>query len=180
MMNWPNPIRTLRAFRRNEDGNATVEFALLFPLMLMILFATVELGMITLRQVMLDRAMDMTVRDIRLGTGGNMQHDDIRDRICHRTGMIDDCAVSLKLEMVQLDPFNWSGVTSQPDCVDSIEQVDPVNTFVNGASNDLMFLRACMSFDPLFPLWGLGGSMQKDDDGRVRLFASSAFVQEPK
>ena len=79
--------------------------------MLMVLFAAVELGMINYRQIMLDRAMDMTVRDIRLGTGGDMQHDDIRDTICARSGFIKmaECNVSLKLEMVRLDPFNWGG-----------------------------------------------------------------------
>lgn len=174
--------KPLQQFRRDEEGNATVEFAMLFPLMLMVLFASVELGMITFRQIMLDRAMDMTVRDIRLGTGGDMQHDDIRDTICARTSFIDQasCDVSLKLEMVRLDPFNWAGIPPEPDCVDSVEEVDPVLTFTNGASNDLMYLRACVSIEALFPHWGLGKAIRKDDDGRLNLFASSAFVQEPQ
>lgn len=172
--------RSLRRFRKDQDGNASIEFAILFPLMLVILFSSVELGLITLRQIMLDRAMDITVRDIRLGTGGNMQHDDIRDSICARSGFIPNCDVSLKLEMVQLDPFNWAGLSQEPDCVDKVEEVDAVTKFINGDSNDLMFLRACMSFDPIFPFWGLGNSLAKDDDNRVQLYASSAFVQEPK
>ncbi|TNJ41811.1 TadE/TadG family type IV pilus assembly protein [Phaeobacter sp. B1627] len=180
MMRAPALPARLRRFREADDGNATIEFAILFPLMLLVLFASVELGLITVRQIMLERAMDMTVRDIRLGTGGNMQHDDIRDRICARSGFIDDCATSLRLEMVQLDPFAWGGVNSDPDCVSVIEEVEAVTTFVNGGSNDLMFLRACMSFDPVFPHWGLADSMQKDGQGRIRLYASSAFVQEPK
>ena len=172
----------VQKFRRNEDGNATIEFAILFPLMLMVLFAAVELGMINYRQIMLDRAMDMTVRDIRLGTGGDMQHDDIRDPICARSGFIKmaECNVSLKLEMVRLDPFNWGGIPPQADCVDSVEEADPLINFTNGGSNDLMFLRACASVDVLFPNWGLGEALQKDDGGRVNLYASSAFVQEPQ
>ncbi|KUP92066.1 TadE/TadG family type IV pilus assembly protein [Tritonibacter horizontis] len=173
-------VTRLRRFRAADEGNATIEFAVLFPLMLLVLFASVELGVITVRQIMLERAMDTTVRDIRLGTGGNMQHDDIRDTICARSGFIDDCETSLRLEMVQLDPFEWTGVGAEPDCVNSVEEVDAVTTFRNGGSNDLMFLRACMSFDPLFPHWGLADSMQKDGDGRIRLYAASAFVQEPK
>jgi len=180
MMRLISPATTLRSFRRNEDGNTSIEFAMLFPLMLMVLLASVELGLITLRQVMLERAMDMTVRDIRLGTGGNMQHDDIRDRICDRSGFISECEVSLKLEMVRLDPFDWAGISSEVDCVDSAEEVDAVTTFDNGGSNELMFMRACMSFDPLFPHWGIADSLEKDGDGRIRLYASSAFVQEPQ
>ncbi|MCG7627832.1 pilus assembly protein [Epibacterium sp. MM17-32] len=170
----------LRRFRRREEGVASVEFVVVFPLLMMILFSSVELGVITLRQVMLDRAVDLTVRDIRLGTGGNMQHDTIRDAICARTGLVTTCTQSLRLEMVQLDPFNWAGVDTTPDCIESVEEVNPVTTFINGDSNDLMFLRACMSFSPLFPYWGLGDKLQKDGDGRIRLYAASAFVQEPK
>lgn len=173
-------IPTLRAFRRKEDGNATVEFVIIIPLMLMILFSSVELGVITVRQTMLDRAVDLTVRDLRLGTGSGWQHDDIRDTICDRSGFIESCSISLKLEMVQVDPFNWVAIDEEPDCITSVEEVNPVTTFINGDSNDLMFLRACMKFNPIFPYWGLGDALQKDEDGRVNLYAASAFVQEPK
>lgn len=180
----PAPLRrlgaTLRRFRHTETGSVTVEFVIVFPVMLMILFSTVELGVINLRQIMLDRAMDVTVRDIRLSTGSDMQHDAIRDAICDYAGMKDDCATSLKLEMVQIDPFNWSAVNATPDCIDSAEEVDAVTNFQTGESNDLMFLRACMSFDPMFPHWGLADSIQTDGDGRIHLYATSAFVQEPK
>lgn len=167
-------------FREREDGNATVEFAIVIPVMLMILMSTVELGLITVRQSMLERALDQTVRDIRLGTGEDMQHDQIRDTVCARSGFIDSCQTSLRLEMVQVDPFAWTAIDPAPDCINRIEEVQPVRNFVNGQSNELMFIRACMKFNPIFPYWGLGDNLGKDADGRVRLFASSAFVQEPR
>ena len=55
-----------------------------------------ELGFVTMQHSMLDRAMDMTVRDIRLGTGTAPQHDDIKDMICARAGFIPDCDTSLR------------------------------------------------------------------------------------
>lgn len=168
-----------RRFLRNEEGSATVEFAILIPMLLVILFSTVELGLITVKQSMFERALDITVREIRLGTGEAPQHDEIRDRICERTVFINDCAGSMRLEMVQFDPFLWTGIEQTLDCVSSIEEVHPVRNFVNGQSNELMFLRACMKIDPIFPHWGLGGSLGKDSNGRFSLQAASAFVQEP-
>lgn len=170
----------IRSFRSREDGNVTVEFAIVVPLFLMILMSTVELGLITVKQSMLERAMDQTVRDLRLGTGSDQQHNDIRDSICDRSGFIDNCATSLRLEMIQVDPFAWTDIDGTPDCVNSVEEVQPVRTFTSGQSNELMFIRACMKFAPIFPFWGLGDSLEKDGDGRVSLFASSAFVQEPR
>ncbi|MGR3760179.1 TadE/TadG family type IV pilus assembly protein [Roseobacteraceae bacterium NS-SX3] len=186
--------KSLLAFRRGDDGNATVEFAVTFPVLLIILLTTVELGLVTLRQSQLERALDQTVRDLRLSTGANLQHDEIRDRICSRSGFIDDCATSLRLEMIQLNPFIWASGTAttaedgstgfhtiptEGDCIDQVEDVQPVRNFINGQSNELMFIRACMKFSPVFPAWGLGKGLEKDADGRVSLFASSAFVQEP-
>jgi len=173
-------LQPLRQFRSREDGNVTIEFAIVVPLFLMILMSTVELGLITIKQSMLERALDQTVRDLRLGTGSDQQHDDIRDTICARSGFIDSCDTSLRLEMVQVDPFNWTAIDATPDCINAVEEVLPVRSFSSGQSNELMFIRACMKFNPIFPQWGLGDSLGKDGDGRVSLFASSAFVQEPR
>lgn len=172
--------RNLRHFRAHDDGNASLEFALVIPAFLLILMTTVELGLINLRHSQLERALDQTVRDIRLTTGANPQHDEIRDEVCERSGFIDDCSTSLRLEMVQVDPFNWTPISSTADCVNRIEDVQPVRNFVNGQSNELMLIRACMKFEPLFPTWGLGDSAAKDEDGRIGLTATSAFVQEPR
>ena len=170
----------LRRFRHREDGNATMEFAIIVPAFLLILMSTVELGVINLRHSQLERALDQTVRDIRLSTGADMQHDELRDAICARSGFIDGCSSSLRLEMLRLDPFDTVAIDSTPDCIDVVEDVQPVRSFENGQSNELMFIRACMKFKPIFPTWGLASHITQDDDGRIQLIASSAFVQEPR
>ncbi len=172
-------VQALKQFRRKQDGNATVEFAIIVPLMFLILFMAVEIGIYHIYATMLDRAMDITVRDIRLGTGTNWEHNTIRDLICERSGFIDDCANSLKLEMRQVDPFAWTEIPAAVDCINSTANVDPVVTFVNGDSNELMFLRACMTYDPLIPTWGLGAALT-DENGLIKISAASAFVQEPQ
>jgi len=70
----------LRDLRRKEDGNATIEFAILFPAFIMIFLSAFESGLLMTRQVLLDRAVDLTVRDIRLRTwlpGPPPTHDDL-------------------------------------------------------------------------------------------------------
>jgi len=169
----------LRRFRSGEEGSATIEFAITFPAMLFFLLSGVELGMVTLHHAMLERAMDITVRDIRLGTGNAPQHDEIKDLICERAGFIDDCTDNLRLEMIQVDPFNWNGLPGEADCIDRSEDVVPVRSFVNGQDNELMILRACAKIAPVFPTVGLGATIGKDGAGNYSLLATSAFVQEP-
>lgn len=167
-------------FHRCEDGQSTIEFALTFPAMLLLFLSGIELAMATLNHSMLERAVDMTVRDIRLGTGTAPQHDEIKTMICDRAGFINNCESNLRLEMVQVDPRNWTGINPEPDCTDQSEEVAPVRTFTNGEENELMFLRACAKIDPVFPTTGLGKNIAKDGAGQYALISSSAFVQEPK
>ena len=172
--------RLFRRFRRSEEGSATIEFALTFPAMLFLLLSGIELGFVTLHHAMLERALDVTVREIRLGTGSAPQHDEIKSRICTEAGFIDDCGTNLRLEMVQVDPFNWVDIPAETDCTDQSEDVNPVRAFVNGLENELMFLRACVKIDPVFPTTGLGKNMVKDGAGQYALVSMSAFVQEPR
>ncbi|MFS4582548.1 TadE/TadG family type IV pilus assembly protein [Phaeobacter sp. C3_T13_0] len=172
--------RAIRLFRKHEDGNATVEFALVIPAFLFLLMNTVELGMITIQQSMLERALDQTVRGLRLSTGTPKQHNEIRNEVCSRSAFIRNCGTSLRLEMVQVDPYAWTAVDPEPDCINRVEDVQPVRNFVTGDSNELMFIRACMAMQPVFPHWGLADDMDNDADGRIRLYATSAFVQEPR
>lgn len=178
----PASLRPLRRFRKDTDATVTVEFAILMPLFLMFLFSTVELGMLILRQSQLERALDIAVREIRLTTGAAPQHDVVRDQICEISGFIDNCSSSLRLEMIQLDPFAWVPVNEQPDCISKPEEILPVRGFSNdGESNDLMLIRACMRFKPIFSDWGFGENLSTaDPEGLVSLVATSAFVQEPR
>lgn len=173
--------RALRRFARREEGHATIEFALVFPAMLFLLLSGVELGMISLQHSMLERAMDQTVRDIRLSTGAAPQHDEIKDLLCERTGYISDCSDSMLLEMVQVDPRAWSAVSANATCVDKSEEVQPKTIFKNDAKeNELMILRACAKVDPVFPTTWLGANLVKDGAGQFAITAMSAFVQEPR
>lgn len=177
-------IRSLSAtvgkFWRKEDGHAVVEFALTFPAMLVLMLSGIELGMVSLQHAMLERAMDQTVRDIRLSTGVAPQHDDIKQLLCDRSGFISNCSNNMLLEMVQVNPRNWTGISATASCTDQSEEVQPKVEFKNDAlENDLMILRACVKVDPIFPTTGLGNNVAKDGAGQFALVSISAFVQEP-
>jgi hypothetical protein len=165
---------------RREDGNATVEFAILFPIFVFIFVSAVELGFITLRHTMLDRAVDLTVRDIRLGTGQAPQYDQIRDAICDRAGVIPDCRNNVKIEMIRKDLRAWTPPPADYDCINHAEQVQPVRTFTNGMENEMMLLRICAMFRPIFPMSGLGRDLKASSTNGYRaMVTATAFVQEP-
>lgn len=169
----------LRRFRGSEDGSVTVEFVILFPVVLTMFFSTIELGMLTVRQTMLERGLALAVRDLRIGLTERIDHDGIKELICDYSGFIPDCDNSLKLEMAPIDLRAYSTLPGDIDCVDRAEEVNPVRRFTNGQANELMLLRACVKFTPVFPNVGLGRNFGKDANGDAIMFALSAFVNEP-
>lgn len=170
----------LRRLWRSDAGTATVEFAIIFPFYVTLFLTTVELGMINFRHSMLERGLDMAVRDVRLGTGSNPSHDDIKDLICNFSGVLPDCTNSLRLEMIRVDPRNYVTPGATADCIDHSETSNPLREFTNGSANEMMLLRACFVFSPIFPTSGLGYALVKDGAGNSAMVASSAFVQEPR
>ncbi|MFX0543186.1 TadE/TadG family type IV pilus assembly protein [Roseovarius sp. S4756] len=179
---------------RREDGNATTEFMIIVPVYLALMVMSLELSMITLRQTMLERGLDIAVRDIRLGTGEFTQtqdtqeekdkakadyHDKIKKRICDEALIISDCMNSVRLQMIRSNMRNLTTLGDDVQCTDKKETGNQVLDFSPGQQNDLMFLRACVKYDPLFPTGQLARSLTADDSGQLAIVSMSAFVMEP-
>jgi Flp pilus assembly pilin Flp len=168
-----------RRFRKDDSGTASVEFVILAPFLIGLMLFSVELGVVTLRAAMLERGLDIAVRDIRLGTGNVPDHDATKATICDNAALIPDCLNKLRLEMRPNDLRAYTALDPTPDCTDNEEPTKPLRAFIPGAQNELMVLRACVKFQPLFPRAILGGAFSTDDSGEAALVASTAFVQEP-
>ncbi len=170
----------LRRFRRDEDGAAPViEFVIMFPLLMFVLLSSFELSIYAFRQNWLDRGLDLAVRDIRLNTGANYTHSQVKQMICDNSGFLQNCEEFLKLEMSPVDPRGFVAFAGSADCVDVSQPLLPSRSFVNGAEHQMMIMRACYLYDPVFPNIGMGKAMTKDGNRYYPLVAVSVFVQEP-
>jgi len=167
---------------RDETGSAAVEFVLVFPVMATMIVMTLELGFITLRQTMLERGLDMAVREVRLGTGTTIEHDDVKDLVCENSMIFVDCENKLYLEMVNSDPRSFVPLHPIALCTDQTvdSAIRPVRSFTPGQANDVVMMRACLNYAPLFPEALLAGLLAQDSDGDAAIIAVTAFVQEPE
>jgi len=177
-------LRTLlAAFRRDDRGTASVEFVVMFPLVFAMFFASFESGYMVLRAALLERSLDMTVRDLRLGNLKNPTVEYLQQRLCSRTDMFDDCENSVTIELTRVN--NTFGNLPTVDAV--CQRRDPnivagtqSNTVNTGQENELMVVRACLVVDALFPTAFMGVNIaMADDKGTYSLVATSAFVNEP-
>lgn len=178
------PLNTVLNFRSGERGNVTVEFALVFPVFAMILTSSIEMGIITVRQTLLERGLDIAMREVRVGTEANYTHDQVRGMICDGAVIFENCEANLRLEMISSDPRNYTKLPNTVDCVQHAagesEVLNPVREFTAGQAHELMIVRACMLYDPVFPTSQLALDRTTDQNGKSALVAVSAFNQEPR
>ncbi len=179
-MTWLRAIgRRLSSYRRREDGNATIEFVLLFPALMTLFFVVFETGVMLTRGVMLDRGVDISIREVRLGTLTPMTHDGLKTKICERAVIIPDCDRTLLIELIPVSKTTWEPLVQTTKCYDREKDLKPDLDWEAGSQNEMMVVRVCALFDPFFPTTGLAAQMKLDNSGAYALIATSAFVNEP-
>ncbi|MGR3572652.1 TadE/TadG family type IV pilus assembly protein [Brevirhabdus sp.] len=169
-------VRGLRALRR-EEGSATIELCLLLPMFIILLTSAVETGVMLTRYMMLERALDVNLRNIRLGA--NPTRDELAAAICDRAGILPACRQSLVLEMRKIDKSTWTLPDADAPCYNRQEDITPATQFSYGSENEIMLIRACIIVDPFLPSIGLGKTIADGSNGQFYLRTASAFVNEP-
>lgn len=173
-MIWLGAIRlwTCRA------GAAAVEFALVIPLLLAMVCATLETGWIMVQTIMLDRALDLTIRDLRVGLLVNPTQQSMREQVCERALVLANCNQTLALELIPI-LSEASYPTDAEHCINRGSTVAPVLRFNGGGPSQTMFVRACFVVSPMTPFIGVGLAIPKDETGAMRIIAKSGFINEP-
>ncbi|MBS0125307.1 TadE/TadG family type IV pilus assembly protein [Thetidibacter halocola] len=173
-----NITTSLRRFRTCEDGSMVVPFALWAPVFIGLMVSSIELGSVTVRHSILERAVDQSVRSLKIGA---LPGDPVtlKSAICDKASILTNCMQNLQLEMIELNMLAWQEPPAKADCVETSTTVTPHRKFDHAGAHDVMLLRACYKFKPLTPLGTLGAGLPKDENGYTGLVSATAFVHEP-
>lgn len=174
----PRLSRVLRRLGLSETGSASVEFVIVVPVFLAIFMSAFESGLLTLRHAMLERSVDISVRNLRLGLWEDPTPELLREAICANAVIIPDCREVLLLELIPVDMATWTMPPVAAACVNRDEEIQPLTQFNPGAQNQVMLVKACAIFDPIFPFTGIGLQLVREDGGYA-IAASSVFANEP-
>lgn len=168
-------------FRKGQAGGGAIELVIVLPVMMGIFIAATESGLYMTRQIMLERAVDMTVRDLRLGKIPNPNHAKLKTSICANVSIIPDCAESIRIDLVRVSTTTWAFPTTRVECVDRSQPIELSLEFNPGAENELMLVRVCLLQDAIFPgaEFAQGIAYEGDAAGGYALISTSAFVNEP-
>ncbi|MEZ5769642.1 MAG: pilus assembly protein [Paracoccaceae bacterium] len=150
----PRSASPLTRFTRTEAGSATVEFVIVFPIIILMLLMGFEASYYMLRTVMLDRATDpphatCASRTARSRTSPRSNTKSVRRR--WSSPIAPSCCRS-SLRPVPVVSGGTGVLDDRPRCVDVFDTESAGNdVFLTGAGNQLMALRVCAISDPLFP-----------------------------
>lgn len=169
----------LRRLWRREDGVAAMEFVLMVPVLLAVFMSAFECGLLMTRSILVEHAVDVTMRELRLGHYGRVTNALLKDEICRRTIIFGDCASNITVQLDRISQTNWAIPTPPPTCVNSNDDAEPVVDMNVGQDNDLMLVRVCVSLPAIFPGMGLALNLPQDELGNYALVARTAFVVEP-
>ena len=178
--------RLMNRFRLDESGLVTVEFVIIFPIFFAFFLMTVENGIISIRNVMLERGVDIAVREIRIGTMLDPTGPKLRREICKVAMIIPDCENQLQVELRIRDPRNWEPLPGRVNCINRSEPARPAHDFTHGASNQLVIIQACVRINPFLPTTGIGKAIVQRSEGNLAasgsyaLVAISSYVVEPR
>jgi len=180
-------VRRRLGFLRDTAGAATIEFAIVAPVIFTIFFSVLEAGILMTRTVMLERAVSVTVRELRVGLipPDQLTEPGLKNIICDRAVVFSDCVQNIALDLVPLGSAFGNSLANQiateTSCVDrTSENPNPVVTIDPGGRTENMFVRVCIVVDPILPGIGLGLRLPKDGSGGVRISTFSAFKNEPE
>lgn len=171
--------KSLGSFLRRKDGSASLEFVIIFPAFMIMFISAIELYVVNLRSMMLERAVDINVRALRLGFLRGATFEDLKVTLCDAAVIIPNCQESISIQMVRVDTGTWQPLDPDAECIDRTEDYEPTLDPLPGIPNDLMLIRVCAVFDPMFPTAGLSQQMALDTSGGYAVVASTAFVVEP-
>ena len=176
-----NPLARLwRRFLRSESGVATIEFVLSVPIVLSLLFSSIDFGAVMLRQVSLDRGVDMATREVLLGNVPSNGIGTLRTLICNQTLLIPNCEANLTIELRPINTTTWAGLNSPVRCINRSAPIQPTLTFHPSAGNqDLMLMRVGASADPFITMTGYILGLNQSSWGDYLVVSISAFTNEP-
>jgi len=170
----------LTRFSRSEDGAVTIPTIIFLPTFIMLMVASVDLGMLMLKQTLLDRAVDVATRNIRIGASELPDHTALKQLICDNMAMAPECMQDLTVELFEIDDTTWTSAAGAVQCSDRTAPEPPDVTFEKGDQDQLMLMRTCLKVTPMVATDPLALALVTDAAGQYALINSTVFVNEPQ
>lgn len=159
-----------RQFRRDERGATAIEFAFIAPLLIVLLIATVEVGLMELMSSNLDAAVIVATRKIRTGaTDRPTSSAAFADQVC--ATMIDSlatCRSRLAASVQKATDFTSAQTAAE---------AKPAGQFDAGGPGDVIVVNVTYTWPLILPMYA--GNFRLSGPSQAVLDTRAAFRNEP-
>jgi Flp pilus assembly protein TadG len=159
-----------RLFRRDDRGATAIEFAFVAPLVIVLVVATIEVGVMEVMSSNLDAAVMVVARKIRTGTADRPTTSSaFVDMIC--ANMVDstaNCHSRLATSVQNVTNFG-SAVTAS--------KATPVGQFYASGPGDIVLIEATYNWPLVLPMYA--GNFRLSGPNTAQIDARAAFRNEP-
>lgn len=170
-------FQPLKQWGRNIDGVTAIEFAMIGPLLLTLIFSVLELSWLIIKVLLIDNAVEVASKQIYVGN--------VPDRaafeaiVCDNIPVFRNCLDRINVEAIEISDFG-DVPASNPECRDSgDDSFTPTTTYTTGTSSAIVFLRVCVTAPLATPGLGFGAALPKQPDGSFAIVSSTIFMNEP-
>src|SRR6202163_4508722 len=176
----PQPLtfiaKALRRFRRNRRGSAAIEFAMVAPMFIALLFAIIETAMVFFASQVLETVTQDSARMIMTGQAqmAAFSQAQFKANVCGRIGVLFDCTNGIYIDVQSYSAFSNVAIT---DPIDAARNFLPAMNYSPGGPGDVVVVRLFYQW-PLF-VTGLGYNIANLSGGKRLLSATAAFRNEP-
>lgn len=160
-------------FLRAQRGVTAIEFALVAPVFLMLLFGTLESSMAYFVATTMEGEVQRAARQIR--TGAVQAADDpletFRTALCNNLENLTDCS----RVVIDVRTFPDFGDLDRPPLID--DDGNPQNeSFDPGGAGEVVLVRIAYRYDIMTPFLS---DVMSDGNGYYDIYAAAAFQNEP-
>jgi len=170
----------LCGFAKSRNGAAAVEFALVVPVFLALIFSVMEAGWFFFVSSAVDQANASAARLIRTGqvqTGG-ITKAAFFDEICDVVDAFGDCNDKLTVDISRYATFGaLAADLAAPVCRDADDDDVDALPYETGVQREIVRVRVCFLYKPLNP--GLGLNLDNTGNGHRKVVSVSIFRNEP-
>ena len=178
----PRKAPLLGRFRRAQSGALAVEFALIAPFFLGLLFGILEVALTFWSTQVLETAVANAARQIYTGTfqraGSTTPATELerfQKLVCDNVTAVFDCKNMVKVDVRRIDQFSRANVDIEPPITDGA--FDPSKfKYDPPQRNEICVVRAAMEYPVYVNLFGYSTGLR---NGNRLIMASSAFKTEP-
>jgi Flp pilus assembly protein TadG len=165
----------LRRFRRNRNGSAIVEFAIIAPMFFALLFAILETAMVFFAGQVLETITQDSARLILTGQAqqGNFSQAAYRNQVCSMIPALFDCT-QMAIDVTSYTSFSSIALNNP---IDAGGNYTPPNGWSCGGPGSIVVVRITYPWQ-LF-VTGLGYNISNFNGNKRLLVATAAFQNEP-